>query len=242
MLAHRAVLEMLDGAYQSALASADGALADRPRRRRADAAAARASTWSAAGAAAPGAPARRGRGGARARSHATPRERDGPAAAHLRTAAAGLRADRASARSRRPAGSSTAAATCPSGCRSYLARLDRLVRLLIAVAMGDLAGRRRPGARDARGSAPTPRPRSARPSELGLGGDEPRAVRLLDELLPATVDAPVTVGLGAAVARVAFLAPDRYAGRGPGGRATWCPTCSAGPRRSGCCGCSPSAP
>ena len=47
--------------------------------------------------------------------------------------------------------------------------------------------------------------RLAEALSIGLGGDEPRAVRLLTELLPATVDAPVTVGLSTAVARVALL-------------------------------------
>jgi DNA-binding CsgD family transcriptional regulator len=46
--------------------------------------------------------------------------------------------------------------------------------------------------------------RLAEALSIGLGGDEPRAVRLLTELLPATIDAPV-VGLCTAVARVALL-------------------------------------
>jgi LuxR family maltose regulon positive regulatory protein len=39
----------------------------------------------------------------------------------------------------------------------------------------------------------------------GLRGDHQRAVAILTQLLPTTVDAPATVGLATAVARVAFL-------------------------------------
>jgi DNA-binding NarL/FixJ family response regulator len=46
--------------------------------------------------------------------------------------------------------------------------------------------------------------RLAEALSIGLGGDEPRAVRLLAELLPETVDMPV-VGLSAAVSRAALL-------------------------------------
>jgi ATP/maltotriose-dependent transcriptional regulator MalT len=86
----------------------------------------------------------------------------------------------------------------------YLARLDRLVRLLIAVAMGDLAtvDALAPAMRAVGAEA------EARLTEalgVGLGGDEPRAVRLLTELLPTTIDAPVTVALSSAVARAAML-------------------------------------
>jgi ATP/maltotriose-dependent transcriptional regulator MalT len=92
----------------------------------------------------------------------------------------------------------------PERLPHYLARLDRLVRLLIAVAMGDLAtiDALAPAMRAVGGEAEA---RLAEALSIGLGGDEPRAVRLLGELLPTTYDAPVSVGLSAAVARTAML-------------------------------------
>ena len=71
----------------------------------------------------------------------------------------------------------------PERLPRYIARLDRLVRLLIAVAMGDLA--------TVDALAPAMRAlgadveaRLAEALSVGLAGDEPRAVRLLTELLP----------------------------------------------------------
>jgi LuxR family maltose regulon positive regulatory protein len=92
----------------------------------------------------------------------------------------------------------------PERLPRYLARLDRLVRLLIAVAMGDLAAvdALAPAMRAVGGEAEA---RLTEALSVGLGGDEPRAVRLLGELLPTTVDAPVSVGLSSAVARAAML-------------------------------------
>src|SRR5262249_1441895 len=52
-----------------------------------------------------------------------------------------------------------------------------------------------------------PDARLAEALACGFGGDEQRAVRMLAELLPSTVDAPVAVGLCSVVARVAFLQP-----------------------------------
>jgi ATP/maltotriose-dependent transcriptional regulator MalT len=91
----------------------------------------------------------------------------------------------------------------PARLPRYLAQLDRLVRLVTAVAMGDLA--------TVDGLAPAMRAgdavveaRLTEALSVGLGGDEPRAARLLAELLPETVDMPV-IGLCTAVSRAAML-------------------------------------
>lgn len=92
----------------------------------------------------------------------------------------------------------------PERLPRYLSRLDRLVRLVIAVSMADLAtveglvrGMRALGAEaDAR---------LAEAVACGLAGDEQRAVRMLAELLPGTVEAPAGVGLSSVAARIAFL-------------------------------------
>ena len=76
---------------------------------------------------------------------------------------------------------------------------------------------------------------------IGLAGEEQRAVRMLDVLLRDPVGVAVTVALGAAVARVAFLDRMGTADRASRRPARWSPTCSAGRHRNGCCGCSPSA-
>lgn len=85
-----------------------------------------------------------------------------------------------------------------------LERVDGLVRLLIDLAMGDLAGlesvvhRFRASRLDAEAAL-------AEAVVVGLSGDEPRAVALLDALLRDQVGVALTVALGAAVARIAFL-------------------------------------
>ncbi len=87
---------------------------------------------------------------------------------------------------------------------AYLARLDRQVRLVIAVAMGDLATvSGLAGSMRATGHETDARFADALRS--GLTGEEQRAVRLLSELLPQTVDGPLTISLGSAVSRVALL-------------------------------------
>jgi ATP/maltotriose-dependent transcriptional regulator MalT len=199
-MAGRAVLEMVDGAYQSALATADAGLLVDPDAQ-ADAASARIHL---------------ARGWALlqelrldeaeetlARFHETP---SGVMDPLLLTFGRLLRACVLTAvgevaEARRVMDTR---GDVPERLPQYLARLDRLVRLLIAVSMGDLA--------TVDGLAPAMRAvgadaeaRLAEALSVGLGGDEPRAVRLLTGLLPATVDAPVTVGLSSAVARAAML-------------------------------------
>ncbi|WP_028643707.1 LuxR C-terminal-related transcriptional regulator [Nocardioides sp. URHA0020] len=91
----------------------------------------------------------------------------------------------------------------PERLPRHLAQLDRQVRLLIAVATGDVATLDAlPPAMRAIGSEVDAR--LAEALSLGLAGDEPRAVRLLSALLPDTADMPVT-GLSTAVARAAML-------------------------------------
>jgi ATP/maltotriose-dependent transcriptional regulator MalT len=92
----------------------------------------------------------------------------------------------------------------PQRLPHYIGRLDRQARMLIAVGMGDLAAVEAlvPRMRAAGDDADT---RLAEALAVGLGGDEPRAVRLLTELLPDTLEEPVPVGLGSAVARAAML-------------------------------------
>lgn len=92
----------------------------------------------------------------------------------------------------------------PERLPHHIARLDRLVRLLIAVAMGDRASIDTlvPAMRAVGGDAEA---RLAEALSIGLGGDEPRAVRLLTELLPTTVTASEAVALSTAVARAAML-------------------------------------
>jgi LuxR family transcriptional regulator, maltose regulon positive regulatory protein len=94
----------------------------------------------------------------------------------------------------------------PERLPRYIARLDRLVRVVIALSMGDLTSVAAT-ARSMR-SISAEADVDARLVETimrGLAGDEVRAVRELTDLLPEAVDLPVTVSIGAAVARVAFL-------------------------------------
>lgn len=199
-LAGRAVLEMVDGAYQSALTTAEAALLIDPGAR-ADAASARIHL---------------SRGWALlqelrlaeadealAQFHQTP---SGVMDPLLLTFGRLLRACVLTARGEAAEARRVldTRGDVPVRLPYYLARLDRLVRLLIAVAMGDLAtvDALAPAMRALGAEA------EARLTEalgVGLGGDEPRAVRLLTDLLPATVDAPVTVALSSAVARAAML-------------------------------------
>lgn len=92
----------------------------------------------------------------------------------------------------------------PERLPDFIDREDLLVRLLIKVQMGDLAAVARAVARmRARGQQAAATLGEA--VLVGLSGEEPRAVRMLEALLPATVDARISVGLATAVARVAFL-------------------------------------
>ncbi|GAA4747501.1 LuxR C-terminal-related transcriptional regulator [Nocardioides endophyticus] len=199
-LAGRAVLEMVDGAYQSSLTTAEAALLVDPDAR-ADAASARIHL---------------SRGwallqelrlteaeDALARFYETPSGVMDPLLLTFgRLLRAGLQtAVGEAAEARRILDTR---GDVPERLPHHLARLDRLVRLLIAVAMGDLAtvDALAPAMRAVGGDAEA---RLAEALSIGLGGDEPRAVRLLNELLPTTVDAPVTVALSAAVARAAML-------------------------------------
>ncbi|MBZ5738237.1 helix-turn-helix transcriptional regulator [Nocardioides mangrovi] len=86
----------------------------------------------------------------------------------------------------------------------FIQRLDQLVRLLIAVTMGDRVAIEAV-VLAAREVDAEPEALLAEALLVGLGGDEQRTVRLLTELLPRTVDLTSTIGMAAAVARVAFL-------------------------------------
>ena len=200
-LAHRAMLEMISGAYQSALATADQALEIEVPRGHPDSAAARLHLA-------------RGWGlllalrledaeAALTAYDATPSGLLDPL---LLTFGRLLRACVLTAQ-----GDAEAAlrlldsrGTVPEQQPRYIVRLDRLVRLLIAVSMGDLGTVEALG-HDMRSVGAQLEARLADAVGCGLGGDEPRAVRMLGELLPATADAPYTVGLTAAVTRVALL-------------------------------------
>ncbi|GAA4704816.1 LuxR C-terminal-related transcriptional regulator [Nocardioides conyzicola] len=89
----------------------------------------------------------------------------------------------------------------PERLPRYLARLDRLVRVLVAVAMGDLTTVDALGHSMHAIGAPV-EARLAEALSVGLSGDEPRAVRMLTEVMPTTPDA---AGLSSAVARAALL-------------------------------------
>ena len=199
-LAGRAVLEMVDGAYQSALATAEAALVVDPEAP-ADAASARIHL---------------ARGWALLQQLRIPEA--GEALARFQETPSGvmdpllltfgrllracvLAAVGEAAEARRVLDTR---GDVPERLPHYLARLDRLVRVLIAVAMGDLA------AVDVQAAAmrALELPVEARLAEalsVGLGGDEPRAVRMLTEVLPGTLDAPAGAGLSSAVARAAML-------------------------------------
>ncbi len=201
VLAHQALLELTDGAYQSGLTSADAALAIGNGELMPDLAAARAHLT---------------RGWARFQElqiadaeaalvafEATPRELLDPTllvyVRLLRACILTARGDVAAARR-----VLDSRGDVPQLLPLYLDRLDRMVRLLVSVALGDLAGLEA----EARSMSTDGLAAEAMLGEavvLGLTGEEHRAVRLLDSLLPLTVDAPATVGLGAAVARVAIL-------------------------------------
>lgn len=86
----------------------------------------------------------------------------------------------------------------------HLQRVDGLVRLLIGLAMGDLPGLEAV-VHAFRTAGLTSEASLAEAVVVGLGGDEQRAVSMLDGLLRDSVDVALTVALGAAVARVAFL-------------------------------------
>lgn len=92
----------------------------------------------------------------------------------------------------------------PERLPATIQRADAMIRMMIEVAMGDLTALERSVHRlrsDDQGASAGLREAII----LGLGGEEQRAVRMLDSLVPATVDAPAAVGLIAAVSRVAFL-------------------------------------
>ncbi|WP_081790497.1 helix-turn-helix transcriptional regulator [Nocardioides sp. URHA0032] len=202
VLALRATLEMVAGAYQSSLASADASLALRDR--------------------VPGPPdiadarAHLARGWARlqeldlagaeqsiATLDATPRDQMDPL---LLTYGRLLRACVLTA-----TGRGDEARRLLDGQGDVPARLpvaiegaDLFIRMLIEVSMGDLAALGRTASRMRAAGQPT----GAAICDalvLGLGGEEHRAVRLLDGLVPSAVDQPEVVGLTAAVARVALL-------------------------------------
>ncbi len=86
----------------------------------------------------------------------------------------------------------------------FLQRVDGLVRLLIVAAMGDRAGLE-VVVHDFRREGLAAEAALAEAVVTGLGGDEQRAVRMLDVLLRDPAEVAVTVALGAAVARIAFL-------------------------------------
>ena len=201
VLAQRGVLEMIDGAYQSALASADAAADLDQSDTVVDVAAARTHLV---------------RGWSRFQElrlaeaeasleafSATPPELMDPL---LLTYGRMLHACVLAARGEIEAARRVldSRGDVPQLLPQFLDRLERLVRLLISIAMGDLTG--------AEGQVHTTRAsvvdNEARLGEavlIGLSGDEVRAVRLLNELLPLTLGNQSTTGLGAAVARVAFL-------------------------------------
>ncbi|KQW47554.1 hypothetical protein ASC77_13985 [Nocardioides sp. Root1257] len=92
----------------------------------------------------------------------------------------------------------------PQRLPHYIGRLDRQARMLISVGMGDLATVEELGAQ-MRGAGDESDARLTEALRIGLGGEEPRAVRLLSSMLPDTLGEPVAVSLGAAVARAAML-------------------------------------
>ncbi|GAA4372409.1 LuxR C-terminal-related transcriptional regulator [Nocardioides caricicola] len=85
-----------------------------------------------------------------------------------------------------------------------LQRVEGLVQLLTQVAMGDLAGLE-VVVHDFRAANLTAEAVLSEALVVGLGGDERRAVRMLDALLREPATMAVTVAVGAAVARIAFL-------------------------------------
>ncbi|WP_425475619.1 LuxR C-terminal-related transcriptional regulator [Nocardioides tweenelious] len=205
VLAQRAVLEMIDGAYQSALASADSAAELEPPGAIVDVAAARSHLvrgWSmfqelrvaeaeeslTAFAATP------------------PELMDPLLITYGRMLQACVLAAKGEIEAARRVLDSRG--DVPRLLPSYLERIERLVRMFIAIAMGDLTGAEshvRPS-RDADAGVDVDSETVLGEAVLiGLGGDEVRAVRILNDLLPHTLDRPSTTGLGAAVARVAFL-------------------------------------
>jgi LuxR family maltose regulon positive regulatory protein len=199
-LAGRAVLEMVDGAYQSALATADAGLLVDPDATP-DAASARihlARGWALLQELRLDEAEK-----ALARFHETPSGMMDPLLLTFERLlrACVLTAVGEAAEARRVMDTR---GDVPERLPPYLARLDRLVRLLVAIAMGDLAtvDALVPAMRAVDAGVEA---RLAEALSVGLGGDEPRAVRLLNELMPATVDAPLTVALSSAVARAAML-------------------------------------
>ncbi len=201
VLAQRGMLEMIDGAYQSALASADGAADLDPTGDARDVAAARIHLV---------------RGWSRLQElriaeaeaclndfAATPPEMVDPLLiTYGRMLQACVLAAKGQVESARRILDSRG--DVPRLLPPYLVRTERLVRLLIAIAMGDLTG--------AEGQVQVSRDVEADNETVlgeavlvGLGGDEVRAVRMLNGLLPRTLDTPSTTGLGTAVARIAFL-------------------------------------
>lgn len=85
-----------------------------------------------------------------------------------------------------------------------LERVDGLVRLLIGIAMGDRAGLE-VVVHEFRDAGLAAEAALAGAVAVGLAGDEQRAVRLLDVLLRDPAEMAVTVALGAAVVRIALL-------------------------------------
>lgn len=202
VLAHRAMLELVAGAYQSSLASAETSLALRDRAPGppdvADARADLVRGWAQlqqldlAGAR-----------GSLAALRSTPRELWDPLLlVYGRLLRACVLAETGRPEEARRLLDGHGAV--PGRLPAHIARDDLLARLLIKVAMGDLAALERITAR-MRATGQHAAAALGDALVLGLRGEEQRAVRTLEAALPHTVDGPAVVGLATAVARVGFL-------------------------------------
>lgn len=92
----------------------------------------------------------------------------------------------------------------PERLAPFLERNSHLVRVVSALAMGDVPGLEAEAQR-LRARGLTTAAVLAEALAIGIGGDEQRAVRMLDGLLPTGPDTPPIVALGVAVGRTAFL-------------------------------------